>query len=152
VHILSHYDDRLGAFAHTGFKVGGVLPIARNAIKNAGISVLVAGARYGKGSSREHSPMAEKLAGVQLVVAQSFERIYRQNADNIGLFTSTDLGLIDRIAAGEAIGLDELVAGRDALTARIVRSGGLLSFGQTLKAHDSPQDATKSVAAHAQFY
>ena len=64
-----------------------------------GIEVSVAGKRYGKGSSREHSPAAEKLAGIRLVIAESFERIYRQNADNIGLFTSTDFGLIERIQA-----------------------------------------------------
>ena len=86
----------------------------------------VAGKRYGKGSSREHSPAAERLAGIRLVVAESFERIYRQNADNIGLFTSTDFGLIARIQAAEAIPIDDLVAGRDALAAAILRSGGLL--------------------------
>jgi len=43
------------------------------------VTVVVAGQRYGKGSSREHSPAAEKLAGVRLVIAHSFERIYRQN-------------------------------------------------------------------------
>jgi 3-isopropylmalate/(R)-2-methylmalate dehydratase large subunit len=133
VHILSYYDDRLGAFAHTGLMVHGKLPIPRDALKGAGVSVLVAGARYGKGSSREHSPMAEKLAGVRLVIAQSFERLYRQNADNIGLLTSTDFGLIERIASGESIDLEEIVAGRDALTAAIVRSGGLLAFGQTVQ-------------------
>jgi 3-isopropylmalate/(R)-2-methylmalate dehydratase large subunit len=67
---------------------------------------------------------------VRLVIAESFERIYRQNADNIGLFTSTDFSLVARIQAGEAIPLDELVAGRDALAATILRSGGLLRFGQ----------------------
>ena len=79
--------------------------------------MLVAGRRYGKGSSREHSPTAEKMAGVQLVIAESFERIYRQNADNIGLFTSTDFGLLERIARGEALTLDDLVQGREALAA-----------------------------------
>ena len=92
----------------------------------------VAGRRYGKGSSREHSPAAEKLAGIRLVIARSFERIYRQNADNIGLFTSTDFGLVERIERGEAIPLDELLAGRDALAAGILRSGGLLRFGQAI--------------------
>jgi 3-isopropylmalate/(R)-2-methylmalate dehydratase large subunit len=46
--------------------------------------VVVAGKRYGKGSSREHSVVAEQSAGVRLVIAESFERIYRQNADNVG--------------------------------------------------------------------
>src|SRR5690606_12495756 len=100
------------------------------AVRSGGFSVTVAGGRYGKGSSREHSPTAELLAGIRLVIAESFERIYRQNADNIGLFTSTDFSLVDRIAAGAAIDIEELVAGRDALAAAILRSGGLLRFGQ----------------------
>ncbi|MEG0222194.1 MAG: aconitase family protein [Comamonas sp.] len=128
--ILTHYDEQLGRYPYTGFKAGDSLPIGADAVRAAGIEVVVAGKRYGKGSSREHSPTAEKLAGVRLVIAESFERIYRQNADNIGLFTSTDLGLIERIAAGEAIPLEELLAGRDALAAAILRSGGLLRFGQ----------------------
>lgn len=128
--ILTHYDEQLGRYPYTGFKAGDSLPIGADAVRAAGIEVVVAGKRYGKGSSREHSPTAEKLAGVRLVIAESFERIYRQNADNIGLFTSTDLGLVERIAAGEAIPLEELLAGRDALAAAVLRSGGLLRFGQ----------------------
>jgi 3-isopropylmalate/(R)-2-methylmalate dehydratase large subunit len=131
VAILSHYDDKLGRYAHTGFKAGSELPIGLDALRQGAFSVLVAGTRYGKGSSREHSPAAEKLAGVRLVIAESFERIYRQNADNIGLFTSTDFGLVERIQRGEAITIDELVAGRDALAAAILQNGGLLRFGQT---------------------
>jgi 3-isopropylmalate/(R)-2-methylmalate dehydratase large subunit len=130
VAILSHYDDKLARYAHTGFKAGNELPIGVNAIRNAGISVIVGGNRYGKGSSREHSPAAEKLAGVKLVIARSFERLYRQNADNIGLFTSTDFELIDRIAAGESISVNELLADRDALAQAILKNGGLLRFGQ----------------------
>lgn len=129
--ILTHYDEQLGRYPYTGFKAGERLPIGPGMVAAADIEVVVAGKRYGKGSSREHSPTAERLAGVRLVIAESFERIYRQNADNIGLLTSTDLGLVARIAAGEAIALSELLAGRDALAAAIVRSGGLLRFGQT---------------------
>ena len=129
--ILTHYDDALGRHPYVGFEASGERPVGIGAIRASGIEVVVAGKRYGKGSSREHSPAAERLAGVRLVIAESFERIYRQNADNIGLFTSTDFGLIDRIAAGDAIALDELVAGRDALAGSILRSGGLLRFGQT---------------------
>ncbi len=130
VHILSHYDDTLGDFAHTGLRCGSNNPIARRALRQAGFAVLVAGRRYGKGSSREHSPTAEKLAGVQLVIAESFERIYRQNADNIGLFTSTDFGLLARIERGEAITLADLVQGREALAASVLGAGGLLRWGQ----------------------
>ena len=132
VHILSHYDDTLGEFAHTGLRCEGENPIARGTLKQAGFAVLVAGRRYGKGSSREHSPTAEKLAGVQLVIAESFERIYRQNADNIGLFTSTDFGLLDRIGRGEALTLDDLLQGREPLAASILGAGGLLRWDSGL--------------------
>ena len=130
VPIITHYDEQLGRYPYTGFKAGTGLPIGVDAVRAGRFSVTVAGKRYGKGSSREHSPTAEKLAGIRLVIAESFERIYRQNADNIGLFTSTDLGLIDRIASGEAIEVEELVSGRDELAATILRNGGLLPFGQ----------------------
>jgi 3-isopropylmalate/(R)-2-methylmalate dehydratase large subunit len=127
---MVHFDAALGRFPYTGFATGGERPIGRDAIKAAGIEVVVAGKRYGKGSSREHSVVAERAAGVRLVIAESFERIYRQNADNVGLLTSTDFELIDRIARGEAIDLDELLAGRDAVAAGIVRAGGLLKYGR----------------------
>ena len=130
VHIMSHYDDTLGDFAHTGLHCGGENPIARQALRQAGFQVLVAGRRYGKGSSREHSPTAEKLAGVQLVIAESFERIYRQNADNIGLFTSTDFSVLDRLERGEPLTLADLVQGREALASSVLLAGGLLRWGQ----------------------
>lgn len=130
VAILSHYDARLARFPYTGLACGGETPIGPGAVQAAGIQVVVAGRRYGKGSSREHSPAAEQLAGVRLVIAESFERLYRQNADNIGLVTSTDFGLLERLARGEPIPLDELLAGREPLAAAILRAGGLLRFGQ----------------------
>jgi len=125
---MVHFDATLGRFPYVGFKSGDETPVGRDAVRNAGIEVVVAGKRYGKGSSREHSVVAERAAGVRLVIAESFERIYRQNADNVGLFTSTDFGLIERIERGEEIALDELVAGRDGLTADILRAGGLLKL------------------------
>ncbi|SOY63137.1 aconitase family protein [Cupriavidus taiwanensis] len=131
VPILTHYDDALGRYPYTGYKVDGSCPVTANAVRDGGFAVTVAGNRYGKGSSREHSPAAEKLAGIRLVIARSFERIYRQNADNIGLFTSTDFSLVARLEQGEPIDADTLVAGRDALAASILRHGGLLRFGQT---------------------
>lgn len=127
--VLTRFDDRLGRVPYLGFRTAGVSPIGLDAVRHGGFRVTVAGKRYGKGSSREHSPLAEYRAGIRLVIAQSFERIYRQNADNLGLFTSTDFGLIARIQRGEAIDVEELVASRDALSAAILRSGGLLRYG-----------------------
>ena len=47
---MVHFDATLGRHAHTGFTADGERPIARDALKHAGIGVLVAGRRYGKGS------------------------------------------------------------------------------------------------------
>lgn len=127
---LLHFDRKIARYAHTGTRIGSEHPIGESALIDSNIEVLVAGKRYGKGSSREHSPFAEHAAGVRLIIARSFERIYRQNCDNIGLLTSTDFGLIDRIRAGESIALDELLAGRDALACAILKAGGLLAFGK----------------------
>ena len=128
--LLSFYDHRLATIPYTGFSTGGETPIGRGQVRAAGFTVTVGGRRYGKGSSREHSPAAERQAGIRLVIAESFERIYRQNADNIGLFTSTDVSLLDRLERGEAISAEDLLRGREPLAAAILRSGGLLRFGQ----------------------
>ena len=125
------WDEKLGRYPYIGLECEGRRPIAVDAIRDGGFSVTVAGKRYGKGSSREHSPRSERLAGIRLVIAESFERIYRQNADNIGLFTSTDFGLVERIQRGEAIDVEELLASRDAQAADILRAGGLLAYGRT---------------------
>lgn len=127
--VLTRFDDRLGRVPYVGFQAGGRNPFGLDSVRNGEFSVTVAGNRYGKGSSREHSPLAEYRAGIRLVIARSFERIYRQNADNIGLFTSTDFGLVERIQRGEPIDVEELVASRDGLAASILRSGGLLKYG-----------------------
>jgi len=47
--------------------------------------VIVAGNNFGCGSSREHAPLAIKTAGVSVVIARSFARIFYRNAFNIGL-------------------------------------------------------------------
>ena len=134
VAILSHYDERLGDFAHTGLQCQDQQPIARGQLRASGVEVLVAGQRYGKGSSREHSPTAERWAGIRLVFAESFERIYRQNADNIGLWTSTNGSLLERIERGEAQRLEDLIpdllAEREGLAAAVLKAGGLLRWGQ----------------------
>jgi 3-isopropylmalate/(R)-2-methylmalate dehydratase large subunit len=128
--VLTHYDERLGRYPYVGVRAGAVTLIGTDAVRNGGFCVTVAGSRYGKGSSREHSPVAEQRAGIRLVIAASFERIYRQNADNLGLFTSTDYGLVERIQRGEPVDIEDLVASRDALAAAILRCGGLLRYGR----------------------
>ena len=47
--------------------------------------VIVAGKNFGCGSSREHAPIALKGAGITMVIAESFARIFYRNAINVGL-------------------------------------------------------------------
>src|SRR5512141_1202973 len=61
--VMTHYDERLGRYPYVGLKTGEERPIGTDAIRTGGFSVTVAGKRYGKGSSREHSPVAEREAG-----------------------------------------------------------------------------------------
>ena len=128
--VCYYFDSRLGDFPYVGLKCGGQFPIAEQGVKRAGFSVSVAGKRRGKGSSREASPYAEYCAGIRLVIAESFERIYLQNCQNLGLYASTDFGLIERVRRGEAIPVAEFTEGLDPITAEIVRRGGLFPFNR----------------------
>ena len=128
--ICYHVDEKLGAYPYLGVKCGDELPVIPGSVSAGGFAVTVAGKRYGKGSSREASPYAEWLAGIRLVIAESFERIYRQNCHNLGVLTSTDFGLIERIRRGEAIPIEEFTRGEDPITAEIIRRGGLFPFTQ----------------------
>jgi 3-isopropylmalate/(R)-2-methylmalate dehydratase large subunit len=88
----------------------------------------VSGKRRGKGSSREQSPYAERAAGIQLVIAENIERIYKQNCQNLGVLTSTDFSLIDKVRRGEEIALAEFTRGEDDITRQIIEHGGLFPF------------------------
>jgi 3-isopropylmalate/(R)-2-methylmalate dehydratase small subunit len=67
--------------------------------------IIVAGNNFGCGSSREHSPVAIKAAGISAVVAKSFARIFFRNSINIGLplFVSEDA---DKIDDGDDVEID----------------------------------------------
>lgn len=47
--------------------------------------IMVGGRNFGCGSSREHAPIAIKASGIQLVIADSFARIFYRNSIDIGL-------------------------------------------------------------------
>ena len=66
--------------------------------------IMVAGANFGCGSSREHAPIAIAASGISCVIARSFARIFYRNAINIGL------AILECPAAAEAIQAGDEVA------------------------------------------
>ena len=132
-YICFFYDETLGDFPYLGLQVAGAdggdeAPIERGTVKAGGFICSVAGKRRGKGSSREQSPYAELMAGIKVVVSESIERIYNENCQNLGILTTTDFGLIERIRSGERIPLTEFTAGTDEITRQIIEYGGLFEF------------------------
>src|SRR5215813_3478621 len=127
-HYCFYFDQTLGEIPYLGLKCGSVTPIGRGEVKNGGFVCAVSGKRRGKGSSREQSPYAEMCAGIQVVIAENIERIYKQNCQNLGLLTSTNFSLIDKIRAGEEIPLSEFTSGEDEITRQVIEYGGLFPF------------------------
>jgi len=127
-HICFFFDETLGEFPYTGLKCGNETPIRRGDVKRGGFVACISGKRRGKGSSREQSPYAEMSAGIQLVIAENIERIYKQNCQNLGLLTSTDFGLIDKTRRGDEIELREFTDGEDEITKQVIEYGGLFPF------------------------
>ncbi|MDQ6651445.1 MAG: aconitase family protein [Acidobacteriota bacterium] len=125
--VCFYYDETLGRYVYVGMREGAV---KRDEVKNGGFSVVVSGLSKGCGSSRETAPYAEKWSGIQLVIAKSIEKIYGQNAQNIGLLTSTDFGLIERIRRREQIPLEEFARDLDPVSKNIVEYGGLFNYNK----------------------
>ncbi len=155
--VCYYYDETLGRYCLVGLRGGKVKP---DAIGKGAFRVIVSGISKGCGSSRETAPYSEMAAGVRLVIAKSIEKIYRQNAQNIGLLTSTDLSLVPRILAGEAIPMEEFTRGLDPISAAIVEHGGLFAYNKArLAGKTAPPAVTtparpmtlceKILAAHA---
>ena len=152
-----YFDERLGRYCLVGMRGGAV---TEGSIAAGGFEILVGGANFGCGSSRETAPYAQLVAGIKLVVAKSFARIYAQNCLNIGLSITTDFGVLERVARGEALDASQLVAGEGELGQEIARAGGLLAHARARVAGSArlpkvgtttrPQTLVeKIIAAHA---
>ena len=68
--------------------------------------IVVAGANFGCGSSREHAPLALKACGVKCVIAASFARIFYRNAINIGFPIMECPEAAAAIRAGDMVAVD----------------------------------------------
>ncbi len=68
--------------------------------------IIVANKNFGCGSSREHAPIAIKAAGVSVVIAETFARIFYRNAINIGLPIIECKEAAEAISAGDEVSVD----------------------------------------------
>ena len=68
--------------------------------------IMVGGVNFGCGSSREHAPISILGAGIPVVVAHSFARIFYRNGFNMGLMLLEVGDEIDKIAPGDELEVD----------------------------------------------
>ena len=68
--------------------------------------ILVAEENFGCGSSREHAPISIKTAGISVIIAKSFARIFYRNAINTGLPIMEAPEAVDGISDGDRITVD----------------------------------------------
>ena len=107
--------------------------------------ILVAGKNFGCGSSREHAPLAIKAAGIRVIIAESFARIFYRNAFNIGLPLLESAEASQALPDGERAVAD-LATGRIEGTggsfqakpipdfmAQLIAAGGLVEYVKTIK-------------------
>jgi 3-isopropylmalate/(R)-2-methylmalate dehydratase large subunit len=106
--------------------------VAEDEIRKGGFQVIVGGDAYGSGSSREVAVVAHQGAGIELVIADSFQRIFQENMVYSGLPFSTDKTLVDRLQAGEDVDLEKLSEELPAFFRAVAEKGGLLPFGTEL--------------------
>ena len=68
--------------------------------------IIVAGANFGCGSSREHAAIALKAVGTSVILAESFARIFYRNAINLGLPLAVSPGITDHVTSGDTLKID----------------------------------------------
>jgi 3-isopropylmalate/(R)-2-methylmalate dehydratase small subunit len=104
--------------------------------------IIVAQENFGCGSSREHAPIAIKAAGVPVVIAKSFARIFYRNAINMGLAIMESPEAVDGISLGDEIEVDtdsgkivNLTTGKEYqakpfpdFISNIINQGGLINY------------------------
>jgi 3-isopropylmalate/(R)-2-methylmalate dehydratase large subunit len=106
--------------------------VAIDDVRCGGFQVLIGGDAYGSGSSREVAVVAHQGAGIELVVADSFQRIFQENMVYGGMPFTTDRGVLDRLRTGEDIDLREFYAELPEFFRAVAEGGGLLAYGTRL--------------------
>jgi 3-isopropylmalate/(R)-2-methylmalate dehydratase small subunit len=102
-------------------------------------TILIVGANFGIGSSREHVPLAMKGSGIRGVVGRSFARIFYRNCVNLGLaivacppaVDAADNGsrvVIDAVGAVEVDGVAFVAPAAPPLVLEVAAAGGLVDW------------------------
>ncbi|RME76721.1 MAG: hypothetical protein D6776_00800 [Planctomycetota bacterium] len=121
--------------------------IPKDGVRTGGFQVVVGGHAYGSGSSREVAVVAHRGAGIELVVADSFQRIFQENMVYSGMPFTTDRGVLARLQAGEEIDPRALFRELPPLFRAVAEAGGLLPYGTRLLAGEiEPPYATERPA------
>jgi 3-isopropylmalate/(R)-2-methylmalate dehydratase large subunit len=111
-------------------------------VANGDFQVAVGGHAYGTGSSREAAVVAHRGSGIELVVAQSFQRIFQENMVYDGLPFTTDFGVIERLKAGEDVPTSEFTQALPPFFQAVAQQGGLLAYGTSLLAGQITPDTS----------
>jgi len=117
-----------------------------NSVRENDFQIIVGGDAYGTGSSREVAVVAHQGAGIELVVAKSFQRIFQENMVYSGLPFTSDFSVLDRLENGEQIALSELYSSLPPFFNAVATSGGLLAYANRwLNGEISPWYSTETV-------
>jgi 3-isopropylmalate/(R)-2-methylmalate dehydratase small subunit len=112
--------------------------------------IIAAGKNFGAGSSREHAPLAIKAAGISVIIAESFARIFYRNAFNVGLPLVESLEASQSLTEGALVSvnlltgeMEDMDTGRrffakplPDLMRRIIEAGGLVEYVKINKANN----------------
>ncbi len=136
---LGYTGDILGPYFLENFKE----TVQKDSVREGNFQVVVGGDAYGSGSSREVAVVAHQGAGIELVVARSFQRIFQENMVYSGLPFTTNFGVLDRLQAGEDVDLGVLANELPPFFRAVAENGGLLRYGTRLLADEiQPSYAT----------
>ena len=108
--------------------------VDKDDVRAGGFQVVVGGDAYGSGSSREVAVVAHEGAGIELVIADSFQRIFQENMVYGGMPFTTDRGVVDRLEAGEDIDVTDFYAELPPFFRAVAEVGGLMAYGTRLLA------------------
>ncbi len=86
----------------------GHIPFISGENDRSDFQIIIGGSNFGCGSSREHAPYALQKAGVQVVVAESYARIFYRNAVDGGFIVplETEVVLKEKIKSGDPLSID----------------------------------------------